>query len=416
MKATRPMLTLKDNKASCNLFWYIAFLYAVVFMTKNCFGTALAGIVAEGVMTKSQTGLITSAFYFVYAPLQVLGGLLADKYRPDRLVKLGLLGSLLANAVIFVNHNYYVMLVFWVMNGIMQSALYPALFKIITSQLSPAWRKKGLYYFSFSSTSGLIFGYIIAAFVTKWQYNFFVSAVCSLFLYITFTVIYKKAMEKMVPEEETVKEEKAEETPSSVGTVKLFLLSGFFFILPVNFFRYMVDNSLKNLTPVMLMESYPNLGVSVSNLLNVLILISGLFGIILTRKFLYPRRFKNEVGVILLLMGLMLPSAVIIKFTGVINVWFVIAALCFAAMCLSGAVLMNSFYTGCFAAYGKNGTAAGVGNAATSLSIVLQSFGFALIADKFGWGAVTTAYILCIGLCVLFTAFSLPLWTKFRSK
>ncbi len=410
-------LTLKDNKTSRNLFWYVAFLYAVVFMTKNCFGTALAGIVAEGSMTKSQTGLITSAFYIVYAPLQILGGVLADKVRPDRLVKLGLLGSLLANAVIFVNHNYYVMLAFWVMNGVMQAALYPALFKIITSQLSPAWRQKGLFYFSFTSTAGLIFGYVTAAFVTKWQYNFLVSAVCSLLLYITFTVIYKTALGKMVPVEiEEKKEEKKETVPLSMGTAKLFLVSGFFFILPVNFFRYMVDNSLKNLTPVMLMESYAGLGVSISNLLNVLVLLSGLLGIILTRKFLYPRHIKSEVGGMLFLSVLMLPAAIIIKFTGIISVWAVLAAMCFMAMCLSGIVLMTSFYTGRFAEYGKNGTAAGVGNAALSLSIVLQSYGFALIAEKFGWGVVTTAYIVCIGLCIVFTACALPLWTKFRKE
>ncbi|MBQ7036861.1 MAG: MFS transporter [Clostridia bacterium] len=408
-------LTLKDNKTSRNLFWYIALLYAVVFMTKNCFGTALAGIVAEGIMTKSQTGLITSAFYIVYAPLQIVGGMLSDKVRPDRLIKLGLFGGILSNAVIFVNHNYYVMLTAWVINGIMQSALYPALFKIITSQLSPAWRKKGLFYFSFSSASGLIFGYVIAAFVTKWQYNFLVSAVCSLLLYVTFSAVYKKAYGKMVPEEAEEKEEKTA-APVSVKTVSLFLLSGFFFILPVNFFRYMVDNSLKNLTPVMLMESYPNLNVTISNLLNVIILVSGLFGILLVRKFLYPKHMKNEVGCILFLSVLMLPCAFIIKFTGVINVWFVLIAMCILAMCLSGAVLMNSFYTGCFAAYGKNGTAAGVGNAATSLSIVLQSYGFAFIADKFGWGAVTTAYIVCIVLCILFTSCALPFWTKFRKE
>lgn len=416
MGAGNPALTLRDNKTSRNLFWYVAFLYAVVFMTKNCFGTALAGIVEEGSLTLSQTGFITSAFYIVYAPLQILGGMMSDKVRPDRLIKLGLFGGILSNTVIFVNHNYYVMLLFWVLNGILQSALYPAVFKIITSQLSPAWRKKGLFYFSFSSAIGLIFGYVTAALVTKWQYNFLVSAAASLFLYITFTVIYKNALGKMVPEAEKVKEKKKETTPLSMGTVKLFLVSGFFFILPVNFFRYMVDNSLKNMTPVMLMKSYPNLNVTISNLLNVIILVSGLFGILLVRKFLYPRHIKNEVGCMLLLLVLMLPAGFIIKFTGIINVWIILFAMCILAMGLSGLVLMSSFYTGCFAAYGKNGTAAGVGNAATSLSIVLQSYGFSLLAEKFGWGAVTTAYMICIGLCILFTACALPLWTKFRKE
>ena len=45
----------------------------------------------EGAMTKSQTGLITAVFYLVYAPLQVVGGIFADKYDPEKLIKIGLM-------------------------------------------------------------------------------------------------------------------------------------------------------------------------------------------------------------------------------------------------------------------------------------------------------------------------------------
>ena len=48
-------------------------MYSIVYMTKNCFNAALADIVNEGILTKSQTGSITAAFYIVYAPLQIVG-------------------------------------------------------------------------------------------------------------------------------------------------------------------------------------------------------------------------------------------------------------------------------------------------------------------------------------------------------
>ena len=101
-----------ENKSvSRHFFWFIWFVYVIVYMTKNCFSAAMATIVFEGAMTKSQTGLITAVFYLVYAPLQVVGGIFADKYDPEKLIKIGLIGSGLANLMVFLNQDYFVVLV-----------------------------------------------------------------------------------------------------------------------------------------------------------------------------------------------------------------------------------------------------------------------------------------------------------------
>ena len=104
-------------------------------MTKNCFSGALAGIVAEGVLTKSQTGFITGMFYLVYAPFQIVGGMVADRISPEKLIKFGLLGAFVANLIIFFNQNYYVMLITWICNAIVQFDIWPSVFKIVSSQL-----------------------------------------------------------------------------------------------------------------------------------------------------------------------------------------------------------------------------------------------------------------------------------------
>ena len=70
---------LEDKRLSIVLFAFIFVMYAFVYMTKTCFSAAMASIVSEGVMTKSQTGLISAMFYLVYAPFQIFGGKLADK-------------------------------------------------------------------------------------------------------------------------------------------------------------------------------------------------------------------------------------------------------------------------------------------------------------------------------------------------
>lgn len=92
-------------------------------MTKNMFSSAMATIVEEGFMTKSQTGLINAVFWLVYAPFQVVGGFAADKYSPYKLIVIGLVGAMIANIVIYFNQSYPVMMGAWVFNAIVQFGL-----------------------------------------------------------------------------------------------------------------------------------------------------------------------------------------------------------------------------------------------------------------------------------------------------
>lgn len=407
---------IEDDKISMLFFWFLTILFSILSMTKNCFSSALAAIVSEGVMKKSQTGLITSAFYISYGPLQIVGGIMADRFKPDKMVKVGLLGSAIANAIIFLNHNYYVMLCAWFFNGITQMAVYPALFKIITSQLSPSWRKKGIYYFSFAGTIGLMLSYMVAAIVTGWKYNFLISSVASFVLLVAMVVFYSLVSKRMIPDETPIVNVQKISKTEKISAIKLFALSGFLFMIPVNLIKYMVDNSIKTFTPIMMVESYSDLSVSLGNLLSILILISGLLGMILVRKFLFPKIMRNEMGVNLLMLALVFPFVLIIKFTGRLDVWLIVGAMCMASVFMSGASLMNGFINGSFSKYGKNGTAAGITNSASSLGVVLQSYGFTFLADHFGWGAVTDIYVIGVVVCIVFTACALPLWVRFKKQ
>jgi len=409
-------LYIEDDKISMLFFWFLTILFSVLSMTKNCFSSALAAIVSEGVMKKSQTGLITSAFYLFYGPLQIVGGIFADRFKPDKMVKIGLLGSVIANTVIFLNHNYYVMLCAWVFNGISQMAVYPALFKMITSQLSVNWRKKGIYYFSFAGTIGLMLSYLVAALVSGWKYNFLISAVSSLILLIAMGVIYSIVSKCMIPDQTPVVNIQNTDKIEKISAMKLFAVSGFLLLVPVNLLRYMIDNSIKTFTPIMMVESYPDMSVTVGNLLSILILLSGLLGMVLVRKFLFPKRMRSEVGVALLMLAIVLPFVMIIKLTGKLDVWIIVVAMCLTSVLMSGASLMNGFINGSFSKYGKNGTAAGITNSASSLGVVLQSYGFTFLADHFGWGAVTNVYVIGTAVCIIFTVCALPLWTRFKKQ
>lgn len=405
---------LENKSVSKKFFWTLWLMYAVVYMTKSCYSAAMASIVHEGVLTKSQTGFITAAFYFVYAPLQILGGVFADKYNPEKMIKIGLIGSGIANLTIFFNQNYYVMLFAWVFNAVIQFALWPALFKIISSQLEKEYRIKGIYYITFSSICGLLMAYVVAAIVPRWQYNFAISAV-GLFLFgLIFHVACNKVEKHMVPDSQPrQKEQKV--VKSNVSTWKLFLVSGFLLMVVVAAMRTIVENGVKTLSATMLMESYEHISPSLGNMLNTLIIIAGVIGVAVVNQFIYPRLIRDEAVATLILVGAAMIPILVMTLLGKAPVFLVVVSLCVAAAILSGINLIMSRCSASFVKYGKNGLASGVANAAASVAIMIQSYGTAYVADHAGWQMVVWLFIVLLGVSILCTGVAIPLWRRFKT-
>ena len=66
-----------------------------------------------------------------------------------------------------------------------------------------------------------------------------------------------------------------------------------------------------------------------------------------------------------------------------------------------------------FTKYGKNGTAAGVLNAAASLGFTFQYCVFGPVAENLGWPTVTTIWIVMIALGAISVAFVLRPFRRF---
>ena len=405
---------LEDRSESRHFFGFIWLMYAVVCMTKNCFNASLASIVAEGILTKSQTGIFTSAFYLVYAPLQIVGGLVADRYSPERLVKIGLFGGSIANIVIFFNQNYYVMLAAWIFNAIVQFGLWPGVFKIASSQLVRSDRNMMIFYISFSGYFGLLLSYIVGAVIIDWRINFAISAVVLLLCGILMDLYCRHLNPYMKWDKPEKKADGEPKTDLSMSTAKLFGISGFFVVTVVAFIRHMLDQATKTLAPVMLMESYENLSPDVGNFLNLLIIMFGILGTVFVKVVLYPKRVRNELKGFMVLLLFALPITVILQLIGKISIIQMVLALSVNSALFNGGSLFISFYANNFVRYGKSATVAGIINAAGAVGIVVASYGFLRIAEIWGWQAVTTLWVgMIVAMIVLLLAI-LPSYRKFK--
>ena len=408
---------LENKRVSRWFFLFLWFLYAFVCMTKNCFSAALAAIVDEGSLTISQTTFISAAFYIVYTPLQVLGGVLADKYSPARLVLLGLIGSAIPNIVIFFNQNYYVMLFSWIFSAAIQFALWPALFKLYSSQLVRSDRGMMILFMSFASSGGIMFSSLTAAALPRWQYNFAVSAAVLLLLALGLLLFTRKVDPLLIPDKHVhVKGVDDEDAPKGKGAVLLFLSSGFILCLASSFLRYAIENSTKTLSPTMLSQSYESISPAIGNLLTVLVVVFGLIGTLLVRFVLYPRIFKNEFTCTLVLILAALPFMFILRYVGTVSAMLTILCLCMLALLLTGTSYLASTFAARFVRYRLNGTAAGILNAAYSLALVFQYTLFGNIAERIGWSAVATVWCATGVLAALLIALAIRPSIRFKRK
>lgn len=286
---------MENERYSLILFFTVAILYAVIYMTKNCYSAAMVHLVNEKVLTKSQTGTINSGFYFVYAPFQILGGIAADKYSPYKLIAIGVLGAAISNLLILFVQNYYLILIIWAFNGAIQFGVWPGIFKIVSQALAPTHRHNAIFYISFSSTAGLLMSYILAGVVSGWRGNFVVSSASLFIVFAAWIVIGKFLDGKMVSEEPVhhgtphLPEIKKYENNPSESFAPVLFKSGLFILLPVVVLKSVFSLGAQAITPTMIFESYDNISPAVASVLTIIPVLCGLAG-----KFMMQAVYKKR--------------------------------------------------------------------------------------------------------------------------
>jgi sugar phosphate permease len=407
----------ENRRASRLFFIFIWLMYAVVYMTKNCFSGALAKIVEDGALTLTESGIINSVFYFVYAPLQVVGGIFADKYSPEKLISVGLFGSAVSNLVIYFNQSFTVMLISWIFNAIIQFALWPSVFKIISSQLVRSDRTKMVFFMSFAMSGGLVLAYLVAVFITRWQDNFLVSSISLTALAILLIVVCKR-LDPLLKKDK-VEEINVENVPhrTKTGTGRILISSGFLMMLIAMFFCSMVESSVKNYSATMIFQSYENISPTIANLLGVLIIIAGILGILLIKFLLFPRIIKSEFLCYLLSIALSLPALIVLQYLGKTPLSMVLISLCLINMFITAGNIMSNYFIVRFSKYGMNGTAVGLVKSAAAFGFALQYCLFGVIADgNGGWQRVVFIWLGLVLAAVIAIIFGIKPSIKFSKS
>ncbi len=410
---------MESEHLSLILFFLVAIVYAVIYMTKNCYSAAMVHLVNEGVLTKSQTGTINSVFYLVYAPFQIIGGIAADKYSPYKLIAIGILGAAVSNLLILFVQSYYLILIIWAFNGAIQFGIWPGVFKIVSQSLAPAHRHNAIFYISFSSTIGLIMSYLLAGMVSGWRGNFVVSSI-SLFVSFALWVVLGKFLDRKMVSEDPIHhgiahlpEIKKYDNEPTGSFLPVLFKSGLFILLPVIVLKSVFSLGVQNITPTMIFESYDSISPAVASVLTIIPVLAGVAGKFIMQA-VYSKRIYNECMTIALVMAAMIPFVALIMLVGKINVWLIVVLLSMVVLMATGVSLVNTPYISMrFIKIGRNGTVSGIVNAMASLGLVVANFVSPRIADSFGWTAVIVAWIVFAIISVVLSLLAYIPWKRF---
>ena len=377
-------------------------------------------IVDEGFMTAFQTGAITSAYWLAYAVTQIIGGVVSDKWHPEHLITVGILGSGIANLLVFFFYeNYTATLIIWIFNAIVQFGVWPAAFKMISTMLVPEHRKRGLILVVLANPLGFMLCYVMVLFVSKWQYNFLISAI-GLFIITTFWVITISSIKKNFIEENVEDEKLAAVSDSEIASYSktnmftLIISSGLIFSFIIAFIRNMIDQ-IKSFVPTMINASYDDLSPSFATVISLVVMFGSVCGPLLTHQL--SKKMKNEYIAAGILIGATIPFAVITLFIGHINYWFVIMALAAIITLISSAsVFITTLLPVRFNKWGKGATISGTINCFAALGNVAANFVIPLIADTWSWLTALKFSLASIILVVVFSAIASVIWKKFIKK
>ena len=407
--------SLQTKKASILLLIALVCSYAFVCLTRNCFSSAMVFIVDEGYLTSFETGIITATFYLVYAVLQVAGGIITDKWHPEHLITIGLVGGGFCNLIIFFNQSYPVMLVAWALNAVFQLGVWPATFKLVSTTLHKDMRTSSLFIVTFSNPLGVVASYLVSAFVnTQWRLNFLISAVGLFILAPAFEMVIRRITPDLADDISLLdKSNEKSSNSKNTGFLSLAFGSGLAIILVIAFIRTGFDLGLKSVTPLMIKQSYERVTPVLATLLNIIVLVAGALGTVIA-YIVYPKHVKNESIVIAVFFSIALPLTVASLLLGSISYWWIVIFMSLIVMLMGATSLFTTSYIAArFNKWGKGATVAGILNCASSLGIVAANALFTGLSESIGWHGVVVVWVITMSTATLLSFVVIPLWTKF---
>lgn len=405
----------------------IAFLFSAVYFASYVmrinFAVMLVKVCADLALQKTDLAIVITGLTVTYGAGQVISGLLGDRLNPRHMLTAGLSLAILSNVAMFFFASPIPMTAVWCVNGFGHALLWPPIVRMMSTTLNDSEYSYAAIRVSWGSSGATVLLYLVCPLlltVTSWR---FIMLLCALLgtVVLGFWIALNPKLLSHDFSQRTHKSEEKAEIPNRMPLPKFVYVPIVFIALGI-VLQGILRDGVTNWMPSYLAETF---SIPAENAI-VSTVILAIFSMISFMAFdlLHRKVFRNEVFCSAVIFGGSAVCAVLLYF---VNTLF--SSLLGNSVVLVSSMLLMALIVGAmhginlmlitvvpkrFVKTGKVSTYSGLLNACTYIGAALSSYGFAAIAESFGWNTtiLTWIFVSLAGLAVCLGA--TLLWERFK--
>ena len=397
--------------------WLCTLAYFASYFMRINFAVMIVKICSEMQVDKTDLAIVVTGLTVMYGLGQIINGLVGDKIKPQNMLTVGLCLACICNVAMFFCHAIPVMTVVWSINGFAHSMMWPPLVRLMSTYLTDTEYGYAAVRVSWGSSFATIALYLLCPlllYVMSWRSIMLLCAAVGFGIMVLWVILNPHLMtEPMATTQNTeqgTKEVKKQPLPKFVVFPVVLIMLGIIL-------QGVLRDGVTNWMPSYLQESF---GIPEENAI-IITVIQAVFSIISFAFFdwLHRKVFRNEVFCSAMIFVFSAVCAVALYVCNLLSASVLASALLMALIvaCMHGINLMLiTVVPKRFIKSGKVSTYSGLLNACTYIGASLSTYGFAVMADHFGWNftILMWAVVSAAGLTVCLAA--TPLWKNFRKE
>lgn len=157
--------------------------YALYYLTRKCLTFTMPALISDLGFNKAQLGLLATLLATTYGVSKFISGILADKSNPRYFMAFGLMASGFASLFFGSFSSFYLLAIFWSINGWFQGFGWPCCTRILTQWYSQSERGRWWSSLSTSLNVGGAITPIIVTFLAQlygWRIAMIVPGLCGI--------------------------------------------------------------------------------------------------------------------------------------------------------------------------------------------------------------------------------------------
>ena len=395
--------------------WLCTLVYFASYLLRNNFVVMMVKVCSDMGVLKSELAIVITMLTVFYASGQVVNGVIGDRVSPRIMLGAGLLVAVLCNVAMFFANSVALMAVIWAVNGFAHAMLWPPMARLLSTNLNEEeylFAELRIHAGSSSATIGMYLLIPLLLKVMSWRFVMLLFAGIGVLILLAWIVGSGRVL--------TADGRKKEEVPAEPIVCKplpryvwLPFAAIFVSVIAMGTLR----DGVTNWVPSFLLESFhmPEENAIFSTVvLAIFSLITYYLASWMQRKLI-----RNEVLCSFLFFAASSVSAIALYVVHLFSVSSVVSLLLMSVIvaCMHGNTLMFTVVVPKrFTNSGKVSTFAGLLNAPAYIGAALSTYGFAALAERFGWSFTIFSWFAVALLGVVLTALSIPLWQRFRRE